>query len=75
MQLEAFIRQSFSVLVAQIQKPETWGDKSITKSKHYQKYVGLRNLGTICYMNSILQQFFMIPTFRFNLLCLEDIHS
>jgi ubiquitin carboxyl-terminal hydrolase 34 len=28
------------------------------------KYVGIRNLGCICYMNSILQQFFLIGKFR-----------
>ena len=32
----------------------------------------MRNLGCICYMNSMLQQFFAIPTFRYNLLCVED---
>jgi len=38
----------------------------------YQKYVGLRNLGCICYMNAMMQQFFMIPSFRYNLLCVDD---
>ena len=28
------------------------------------RYVGIRNLGCICYMNSILQQFFMIKQFH-----------
>ena len=28
------------------------------------KFVGIRNLGCICYMNSILQQFFMIKQFH-----------
>lgn len=28
------------------------------------KFVGIRNLGCICYMNSILQQFFMIKQFQ-----------
>lgn len=35
-------------------------------------YVGLKNLGCICYMNSMLQQLFMIPPFRAALLRCED---
>ena len=44
-------------------------------SKESKKYVGLCNLKNICYMNSILQQFFMIPAFRYNLLGLEEEQS
>lgn len=35
-------------------------------------YVGLRNLGATCYMNSLMQQFFMIPQFRANILQIRD---
>ncbi len=28
------------------------------------KFVGIKNLGCICYMNSILQQFYMIQNFK-----------
>ena len=36
----------------------------------FKKYghVGLKNLGCICYMNSILQQVYMVPTFRYAIL-------
>ena len=37
-------------------------------SKNINKYIGLRNLSSICYMNSVLQQFFMIPLFRYGIL-------
>jgi ubiquitin carboxyl-terminal hydrolase 34 len=35
-------------------------------------YVGIRNLGCICYMNAMLQQFYMTPTFRYGILMADD---
>ncbi|KAJ3092507.1 hypothetical protein HK102_006495 [Quaeritorhiza haematococci] len=35
-------------------------------------YVGLQNLGATCYMNSIMQQFFMIPSFRNGILAAKS---
>ena len=35
-------------------------------------YVGLKNLGCICYMNSIMQQMYMVPTFRYAILQSDD---
>ncbi len=34
--------------------------------------MGIVNLGCICYMNSMLQQFFMVPAFRYQLLRAVD---
>ena len=43
---------------------------------HYYKkkngYVGLKNLGCICYMNSTMQQLFMISTSRYSILRFSD---
>lgn len=35
-------------------------------------YVGLQNQGATCYMNSLLQQLFVIPQFRNGILSAED---
>lgn len=40
--------------------------------KKSEGHVGLRNLGCICYMNSTLQQFFMVPSLRYNILNVDD---
>ena len=37
-----------------------------------QKYIGLKNLASTCYMNSILQQIFMIPMLRETILSIKN---
>lgn len=37
-----------------------------------EDHCGIKNLGCICYMISMLQQFFMTPSFRYNLLTIDD---
>ena len=41
-------------------------------SKSRSGYVGLKNMGCICYMNSTMQQFFMVKGFREGILTYED---
>lgn len=40
--------------------------------KNYLGYVGIRNLGCICYMNAMMQQFYMTPEFRYAILRAND---
>ncbi len=35
-------------------------------------FAGLKNLGCICYMNAIIQQFYHVPAFRYCLLAADD---
>ena len=46
-------------------------DFQYKNSGNRQTFVGLVNLKNICYMNSLNQQIFMVPTFRYNLMCTE----
>ena len=39
---------------------------------HQNKYIGLKNMTFTCYMNSILQQFFMIPMLRETILSIKN---
>ena len=36
------------------------------------KYIGIRNLGTICYLNSVIQQLYMIPQFKYAIMGVDD---
>jgi len=41
-------------------------------TKTFYGFVGLKNLGCICYMNAMLQQFYMTPQFRYAILMADD---
>ena len=55
-----------------------WKNNSIknweldTSETNTQKYIGLKNLSSTCYMNSILQQIFMIPMLRETILSIKN---
>ena len=50
-------------------KKENW--KLEPKGIYERKYIGLENMTCTCYMNSIIQQFFMIPMLRETILSIE----
>ena len=72
--MEDFLSRILMPMLQAVEKPRTWTYQppSSEGGARAQDYVGLRNLGCICYMNSMMQQFFMVPAFRYNLLCCDD---
>ena len=47
---------------------------SLYCTKNYN-HIGLKNIGCICYMNSIMQQIYMVPTFRYAIMGSDDKES
>ena len=59
-------------LFGKVERHDGWKYSPPSDTKPKDKFVGIKNLGCICYMNSILQQFFMVPPLRYQLLTTED---
>lgn len=53
------------------ERERSWQFDPIMNGRASCGYVGLRNLGCICYMNSLLQQLYMIPHFRLCMLAVN----
>jgi len=53
-------------------KDTDWDVQLFKDEKSTTGHVGIKNLGCICYMNSLNQQLFMIPTFRNDVLSIRD---
>lgn len=71
--MKTFLEKSMLPLMGLIKRHDGWNYTPPSNAvESRQKYVGLKNLGCICYMNAMMQQFFMIPAFRYNLLSAED---
>lgn len=59
-------------MVSCIQRPEAFAHQPEGESRSMYSYSGLKNLGATCYMNSMLQQLYMIPAFKYLLLSVDD---
>ena len=66
------IEESISKKNSQMNEIDTSKKYRTSFEKRKYDYVGIKNLGCICYMNSTMQQFYMTPTLRYTILKLND---
>ena len=66
-----FLEGSIIPLIKDVERPKKWRHLPSSRGR-VGEYVGIVNLGCICYMISMLQQFFMVPQFRWQLLKAVD---
>ena len=59
-------------MVSRITRPENFAYVPESESRPLYSYWGLKNLGATWYMNSMIQQLYMIPTFKYLLLGVND---
>ena len=57
---------------SRLEKVNSWNYSPSSDVRSVYGYSGIVNLGNICYMNSMLQQFYMVPQFRYAILEAED---
>ncbi|KRW99755.1 Armadillo-type fold [Pseudocohnilembus persalinus] len=71
--LQILLEEGFKQLLDKIKKYNfNFNQYYGFECKSPEGFVGIKNLGCICYMNSMLQQFFMTPSFRKAILMADD---
>ena len=70
--IEYLIKDCVVPLGSQIAEQLSWGYEPEKQEKSQSGFVGIKNLGAICYMNAMLQQFFMLSPFRNAIFSVDD---
>lgn len=65
--MSQFLQEHLWPLLKDIPRPVNFSHAPQDKIRKADEHMGIRNLGNVCYMISMLQQFFMIPAFRYQL--------
>jgi hypothetical protein len=58
--------------IRRVRPKANWQVTPDAKKKAVHGYVGLENMGATCYMNSLLQQLYLMPQFRREILSVRD---
>ena len=66
------LKEYLPLLPSKIIAPTGWGYSPEKEERSLTGFAGIRNLGCICYMISVIQQFFMIEPLRNAILSVDD---
>ena len=66
------LHECLEPLCKSIRPHKGWAYIPASESRSRLGFSGLKNLGCICYMLSMIQQFYLIPTFRYGILAADD---
>lgn len=69
---EGIIEKYWIRQIDSVDKPQAAGFQPSDDCRSWSNYCGIKNLGAVCYMNSMMQQFFNVPSFRHCLLAADD---
>ena len=70
--MTSFINDMFLPMIKSVPRPVSWNHQPSTRTRRADEPIGIKNLGNVCYMISMLQQCFNIPAFRYNLFRVVD---
>ena len=70
--LNSILTDGLLPLCSKIKRQQGWNYSPSTGDSKHSRYLGIKNLGCICYMISMLQQFYNIPAFRYLMLQTQD---
>ena len=73
--LKTLLNCGLNSLSRNLPKVSSWSYTASQGKRSELGYVGIYNLSSICYMNAMLQQFYLTPTFRYGLLLADDYQS
>ena len=70
--MNTFFKEMLLPMVQVVQRPQSWSHEPSDRVRGAEQQLGIRNLGNVCYMISMLQQFYWVPAFRYGLLKVLD---
>lgn len=68
----SILQEYWSKKIFEVDKPSRPGFSPMSNGRSFLGYCGLLNLGAVCYMNSMNQQFFNVPALRYCLMAAQD---